>query len=455
MYTPQIEPRSTLTLPEPQVYRSILYFFRCIMQPYARALHFSEPVMLSPERMTETWRDFNEGKSRLIIGFRHAYGDDPQLMAYTIHHVLPKAARKLKKPLKGLTHAHFIYGVEVPLWSGPFVKWLLPRAGAVPVDHIHMDTKGMNRIRTIICDGDFPLALAPEGHVTYNSNHVPHLETGTARFGFWCVEDLEKKNRTEDVIFLPISTHYQYKDSTRKKLSHFIADMEKICNLEPLPKLREIPDIRKRLEKTGKAIQKHIVAYYTELNARDFPDRAENLVDQALYAAERILAITPLSDEKAISRLYKIRSKAWGRIFRSDLDSLTMLQKELASRKTGEAWFAMRHMETAELLLYVDLTQVSENADLDTCWEIASNYFDYIERLKGGTLRNRATIVQRKAYIIPGEPIRINDYLEEYKKDKKTAMQNVTNDMKKNFENCVDEYKLSAPKRVGSKRKKQ
>lgn len=440
MYTPQIEPLPTLTIPESSVHRRLISFVRIFIQPVARFLHFSEPVMLFPQRMTEPWRGFNEGKKRLIIGFRHAYGDDPQLMAYTIHHVLPKAARKLKRPLKGLTHAHFIYGVEVPLWSNPFVGWLLPRVGAVPVDHVHMDTKGMNRIRRIIFDGEFPLALAPEGHVTYQSNRVPELETGTARFGFWCIEDLVKNNRDEDVLFLPISFHYHYKDSSRKQLSRFIAEMERICSIEILPKLRELSDIRKRLKKTGSAIKDHLVAYYTELNGREFPDTLEDLVNESLYAAERILALTPQAADTSISRLYKIRSKAWDRIFRSDIEGLTLLEKELASRMTGEAWFAMRHMETAELLHYVDLLNVDESSDLNACWEIANNFSDYIERLKGGTLRNRSPLVQRKAVIIPGEAIRFNDYFEDYKKDKRAAMQNVTNDMKKRFETCLHEY---------------
>lgn len=440
MYTPQLEPVPTLTLPESSIHRGLIYFCRTLIQAIARFLHFSEPVILYPQRMTEPWRGFNEGKNRLIIGFRHAYGDDPQLMAYTVHHVLPKAARKMGRPLKGLTHAHFIYGAEVPLWSSSFVGWLLPRVGAVPVNHIHMDTKGMNRIRSIISEGEFPLALAPEGHVTYNSMRVPELETGTARFGFWCIEDLAKNNRKEEVLFLPISFHYHYKDSSRKKLSRFIADMEKICNIEVLPKRRTLPDIITRLQKTGLAIKEHLVAYYTELNGREFPDTLEGLLDQALYAAERILALRPQAADTSIARLYKIKAKAWDRIFRSDIDGLTVLEKELANRMTGEAWFAMRHMETAELLHYVDLLDIDESSDLNACWEIANNFFDYIERLKGGTLRNRKPLVKRKALIIPGEAIRFNEYLEDYKKDKRSAMQSVTLDMKKSFEKCVVEY---------------
>ena len=71
------------------------FFFRRIMNLYARTLKFREPVMLHPERMTEAYRQFQEKKIRLIVGFRHAYGDDPQLMAYTFHRVLPRAARKI------------------------------------------------------------------------------------------------------------------------------------------------------------------------------------------------------------------------------------------------------------------------------------------------------------------------------------------------------------------------
>jgi len=100
----------------------------------------------------------------------------------------------------------------------------------------------------------------------------------------------------------------------------------------------------------------------------------------------------------------------------------------------------MRHMELAELLEYVPLSGVNPEAPLEDLWETADNFRDYLERIKGGTLRNRAPRAMRTPVIVPGEPIRINDWAELYARDKKTALQAVTDRIKKEYEKCIKEY---------------
>jgi hypothetical protein len=452
MYTPQTEPVPTIDIPGPILNYPVISFFRSIIQPYARALRFSEPVMLHPERMVEAYRAFKEKRIRLIIGFRHAYGDDPQAMAYAIHHALPRAAKRIGKPLKFVTHAHFVYGVEVPLWSGKFVRWLLPNVGAVPINHVHMDSEGMNRIRKTILSGEFPLALAPEGHVTYASETVGELETGTARFGFWCIEDLAKQNRNETVVFLPVSIHYRYGKNAEKKLASFIDELESSCginastgkgapsgNRRKTGKADPMPALRTRLVSVGKAMLENMAVYYSEVSGHPVGDSREALLGEALLAAERILALK--AEGSTNDRIYRIRATAWDRIFRGDTESMTPLRKNLAGRETGEAWYAMRHLETAMMLVHVDFASVPDGADVHQCFEIANNLYDMIERLKGGTLRDRANVIDKKAVFVPGEPIVINDFYPLYREDRKAALTAATRGMREGFETCVQEYK--------------
>ncbi|HPX48168.1 MAG TPA: hypothetical protein PK408_08205, partial [Treponemataceae bacterium] len=131
----------------------------------------------------------------------------------------------------------------------------------------------------------------------------------------------------------------------------------------------------------------------------------------------------------------------WDRLFRSDLREMTPLRFELAKREAGEAWFAMRHMELSELLIYVDFRNIPAEAHFETLVEIAHNFFDALNRLKGGTLRNRANIIDKYPVIVPGEPLNLNAYREKYKKDKKGAMQDVTVDLHDRFERCIEEYR--------------
>jgi len=447
MYTPQIEPIQTLTLSDSKVNYAVIGFFRCIIQLYARSIGFKEPVMIHSERMIESYRQFQEKKIRLIVGFRHSYGDDPQCMAYTFHHALPKAARMTGKPLRGMTHAHFLYGVEVPLWSSAFVGWLLPNVGAISVDHIHMDSKGMSRIRKIISEGEYPLALAPEGHVTYGSERIVELETGTARFGFWCMEDLAKAKRDERVVFLPVSTFYRYGRGIEKKLARFIANMETECGISSRTKTvteavtkKNTSRIAERLRAIGLSILAQLAEYYSEMTGDATGTSQQEILEAALSSAEHIFAIEPKAEDRPIARLYRIRSTGWDRLYRDDIAAMTKLRRDLADREAGEAWFAMRHMETVELLIYIDLAGVKDNEPIEKYVESANNFYDFLGRLKGGTLRNRANAFDKYAIIVPGKPIVLNDYFDLYKKDKRAALQKATDDMHAEYEESIKEY---------------
>ena len=83
----------------------------------------------------------------------------------------------------------------------------------------------------------------------------------------------------------------------------------------------------------------------------------------------------------------------------------------------------MRHMETCELLTYVDLEDAGKEDHIEQYVEIANNLYDVIERQKGGTLRNRANEFAKYAVIVPGEPIDMNDYYDLYRNNKKGRAQ--------------------------------
>jgi hypothetical protein len=440
MYTPLTQPIANRDLPDPRLNFALMRAVRFVIQPYARALKFREPVMLHGDRMVDAYRDFREGKTRLIIAFRHAYGDDPQLMAYTLHHALPRESRRLKRPLKGVTHAHFVYGAEVPLWSGPFVRWLLPNVGAVPINHVHMDSSGMNRIRKTISSGIYPLALAPEGHVTYESENVGELEAGTARFGFWCIEDLAREGRAEKVVFLPVSTHYRYGPGDARALERVIGSLEEACALtRGNRKDRSIASLRERLAACGREILSITAAFYRERSRTEIARDREALLDAALSAAEGILALDRRGND--FERLYRVRTAAWDLIIRDDSRGMSPLRLDLARRETGEAWFAMRHMETAELLAHVCFGEIPEDADLNGLFEIANNYRDMLGRLAGGTLKNRVNEAPRRPVIVTGEPIVLDELYPNYREDKRSALALATERIREGFLRCIEDYR--------------
>lgn len=457
MYTPQLEPLPFLNLPESRLNYPLMRFLSFLFPLYAKILKFNKAELLHPQRIVQSYKKFIDKKSRLILGFRHAYGDDPQLNVLLFHYAMPKAAKKLKIKLPSFTHVHFVYGVEVPMWSDSFVRALLPQVGAVPINHLSMDAKGLTRIRKLVQDGNFPIALAPEGHVTYGSERVLDLELGTARFGFWCMEDLEKAERSEDTYILPISSHYRYGKKAPKQLMVILSEMEKFFTLsqeknQVKNSKVDLCSVPTRLRAIGQSILDELARYYEKKGCLPNEARPETkprassgelqqrVLEGALSAAEQSLGIQKDLKADAMTRLYVIRNKGWSLLFRSDLDKLSHIQKELACRSAGEAWFAMRDMEVSELLIYVDFLAVPDQAPLETYIEITNNFYDTIGRMQGGTLKNKPDRFQKYPVIIPGEPIRINDYREQYKNDKKKGLQAVTNELRVRYEQCIKEY---------------
>jgi len=429
MYTPATSPIPDLELSDPHLNYPAVAVLRHAIPAFMRSIGFHKPRLVHGERLVNAYRSFQGGSSRLILGFRHAYGDDPQALIYGIHYSLPREGRRLGLPLKSMAHAHFIYSADVPLWSGSLVRWVLPRSGAVPVKHVHIDSKGLNRIRRIVVDGAYPLALAPEGHVTHRSDHVGELETGTARFGFWCCEDLARQNRTESVVILPIDIHYHYAPNGDKELSHLIKKMEKILA------------IRRPTAQGNTERLRTIITLLSSQLAELYPQNGSKDLVTAMYdAAAGILGLEPKT-ETVVERTFRIRQAAWDRMVRSDLSDLHPFRRLLANRRAGEAWYAMRHLESAQILVQLDILKLPDNTDTDTLCEYATNLYDFIQRLLGGTLRNRPTIPRKIPILHIGEPILVDSYLDLWKTDKKAALQKVTGEIRSAFEQGGKECK--------------
>ena len=186
----------------------VVWLGRFLMPVYLRlVLLFKKIEIRNPDKVVEAMKDFQEKRTRLIVAFRHPYGDEPQLLFHVFENMIPRLARKLKIPLKHRPHLRFIHDYAVPLWGGPHIRFLLPRVGAVPVYHAKFEPSSLKNIRNILKDGTCPIGIAPEGQISYHSETLPRIELGTIRMGFWCANDIEKADRPEKVHVLPLSVH--------------------------------------------------------------------------------------------------------------------------------------------------------------------------------------------------------------------------------------------------------
>lgn len=457
MYKPKLKPSPVPVIPPSKLNYPFIRFTRCFAVPIQHIFGFRKISVMTPEKLVTLYKDFQEGKIRLILGFRHSYGNDPQLMVFLLHCVLPKLAKKTGTSIRGFPHAHFIYGAEVPLWSGLLVRKILPQVGGLPVNHLKPDSKGINNIRKVITGGTFPTAIAPEGHVNFDSLNPSPLETGTARFSFWAEEDLKKSGGNAGVIFLPLSIHYLYskngkEEKLKKKLMKVLRKLEKECGItsetagdDSVRDANAEPLFRRKLSKLEYTIRKIYTEELDGIRTEKEEDvkTAEELSFQIIERAEGILGIQNTginAPEDFRMRIYAARQKAWDRMLSDEFKNLPPLAKSLAARKSGEAWYAMRYVETAELILHINQNEIPEKAPLSIFIEKTENIADLLERTKGGTLKNRPKLFPVYPLVIPGDPIPVSGYMPLYEKDKKKAVEELTGVYFNSFKSLAERF---------------
>lgn len=436
----------------------IMQFGRTFIHAYLRfVLSFTETQILMPEKIIKEIRDFQSSQSRLIVALRHPYGDEPQLMFHVFENMIPRLARKLDMPLLCNPNLRLLHDYAVPLWSNAIIRFLLPRAGAMPVYHVKCDTGGLSRIRAALKDGNSPIGLAPEGQISYHSETLPRIEFGTVRMGFWCASDLERAGRTDEVRILPLSIHYQYDKRDIKKVHSAVRQLESLCGLKHinslkgnisllLPRLREIE--RRLLAKT-ESFYSETYAYRApetvpgETEAQERQRRWNTLLPAALSVAEHALGIDP-GQETLVQRMYRVRFEGWGRVYPEHmLNHLSPLELALADRRAGEGWFAMRHMELVDLMSYHDESYLDYNDPApsdDRIVESILNLQDLCSRLMGGNITNRPNNIRKKAFVVPGETLNLTALMPQYHANPKKAVRLATETLAQRFLDCIETY---------------
>ena len=136
--------------------------------------------------LVNLYRQFQAGKTRFMIAFRHPQTEDPLCLSYFFSQIVPKVAQHQGIKFKFPIHAHFIYDRGIPLWAGSHIGWLASQLGGTPIQRGKADWAGLRSARDLFVNGNFPMAAAPEGSTNGLSQIVSPLEPGIAQLSFWC-----------------------------------------------------------------------------------------------------------------------------------------------------------------------------------------------------------------------------------------------------------------------------
>jgi hypothetical protein len=402
------------------------------------------------EQLVELYRQFDAGKVRFFLAFRHPSIDDPFCMAYLLGHLVPAAARRQKAKLRSPVHSYFLYDRGIPLWAGSFAGWLFPRIGGSSIVRGKVDMLGLRAARDLFVNGAFPLAAAPEGATNNHSELVSPLEPGVAQLGFWCVEDLIKANRQEQVLIVPVGIQYHYPQASGQRLRAILNQLEADVGLPPLETPTaaaadvEIADLEAalypQLLRLSDTLLGVMEKFYADFYGQTLPDlsldstlkhsnaervaRLQRLIAIALQVAESYFGVHPKGS--FVDRCRRLEQAGWDRIYREDVTQLSTFERGLADWLAEEASLRMWHMRLTEAFVAVTGNYVLEKPTADRFAEMTLILWKIVTWIKGGNPNRPPNLGKRWVQMTIGQPLSVRERWPEYAANRRSAKQAVT-----------------------------
>lgn len=414
------------------------------------------------ETLLNLYQQFSEKKVRFLIAFRHPQTEDPFCLTYLLWTLLPKVAHAQGVQLKTPFHSHFIYDRGIPLWAGDHIGWIYSQLGGTPIIRGKIDREGLRSARDLFANSFLPMAAAPEGAVNGHNELVSPLEPGISQLSFWCVEDIYKAGRTEEVLILPLGIQYYYISEPWSEISQLLNHLETQTGLPIYPdksrdyfysrllrlgfKLLEVmEDFYRRFY--HQEIEQYSPLNYTDLfNINSLSEewnthlsyRLKILLDTALKVAEQFFNLKPKGN--LIDRCRRLEQSGWDYIYREDIeeiDQLSLLEKGLANRVAEEANFRIWHMRIVETFVAVTGQYVREKMTAERFAETTLLLWDVMTRIQGGNPWERPKLGRQRVQMTIGEPISVSQRWDKYQKSRKNAATELTQDLQTALEGLI------------------
>ncbi len=400
------------------------------------------------EVLAKLYQQFQAGKIRFLIAFRHPQVDDPLSMMYLLSRIVPRVARQQAIPLQYPTHSHFIYDRGMTIWAGNWLGWLFSLAGGITIRRgKRIDRQALQTARELFAHGKMPIAVAPEGGTNGHSGIVSPLEPGVAQLGFWCVEDLQKANRSETVFILPVSIQYSYVQPSWAKIDWLLTKLEADSGLSVTKASNSTQQPPEEIYYPRLlALAEHLISemeeFYRRFYHQDLPEvvpteatetnqvliaRLHRLMDKALQVSEQYFGLE--AQGNFIDRCRRLEEASWSYIYREDLpnlDTLAPLKRGLADWVAQEADLRIQHMRIVEKFVGVTANYIQEKPTVDRFAETLLLIFDMISRIKDTNPPGRPSLGGKTAQITIGEPISVSHCWLKSQTNRQAARQGVT-----------------------------
>ncbi|MEL4895686.1 1-acyl-sn-glycerol-3-phosphate acyltransferase [Crocosphaera sp. Alani8] len=398
------------------------------------------------EKLLDLYQQFQEGKTRFLMAFRHPSVNDPYCMGYLVWKLLPKVAKEQKINLKNPLHSHFMYDRGIPLWAGSAVGWLYSSLGGTSIQRGKLDIPGLRSARELFVNSQFPIAAAPEGATNGHNEIISPLEPGISQLGFWCAEDVQKNNRQETVFIVPIGIQYFYISPPWGEIEKLLTQLEKDAGISSENHSLETAKLYERLYKLGEHFLGVMENFYRQFYHQQLPDQSEQtlqerlqkLLNTSLKVAETYFDLKPKGT--MIDRCRRLEQAGWEYIYRDDfkeMNKLSLVEKGLGDRVAEEASLRMWHMRLVESFVAVTGYYVKDKPSAERFADTVLLLWDSIAKIKGENPFFRPQLGEQKALITVGDPLSISDRFDTYKKNRRQAVTSLTQDLRDSLDRLI------------------
>jgi hypothetical protein len=274
------------------------------------------------------------------------------------------------------------------------------------------DSQGLRAIRRFLLEGPHPLALAPEGQVTYHNHAVGPMESGAARLGLWCVEELERQGRGEEVLLLPLAIRYRYPRDPDGILEAVLRRIAARTGLDLPASTGGYESLITLTEQLVCRMEAFYRRFYPQhpgiVEGGTLQERIRGVCETALQVPEHFMGLPGEGD--LLSRVFAVRQKGWDYLFRADLpprERRVPLERVLADRIADEAYLHLRHNELVDVLEYLRTEYIAPDASGNRLIEYALNFADVVNRLMGGDIGHRYSPPHKRVEVRIGEPLKL------------------------------------------------
>lgn len=411
----------------PKLSLPFVRFARKIGGLYLRAGHGVRRVQtVNMEALYEAMMRFERRETRLIIVFRHVSVADGPVVINTISRELRRWCKKHGKPMLSDPHVYFLYGRGTLNWAGSLARWAFPRMGGIPVVNGIVDRQAQHAIRRVVTTGEAPLALAPEGQVTYHQFRAFPLVAGVAALSRWAYRAADDRR----VEVLPIALGYRYATGSDPILTEAVRRIR--VTLGEASELQGEIDADLLLRLTGSVLDRIEDEFpfgsrsSTTVQPSGVQERIDRICDQAAAFGERVAGLD--SSGPILRRVFRLRYWIMSSLYREDIDleQLGPLERSLADSRAAVAEAVRVYERLADLMEYLHVGYIQPRdsaaheplttdgrlpagsasiAAKHRLTEYALNLLDILRRAAGGDINTRWEPGKRDALVEVGTAI--------------------------------------------------